>query len=31
MLRSLATDYDEIAEDMECGATEIRHARLLDE
>jgi hypothetical protein len=30
-LRSLATDYKEIAEDIESGATEIRHAELLDE
>jgi hypothetical protein len=30
-LRSLAKDYDEIAEDMESGAPEIRHAELLDE
>lgn len=30
-LRSLATDYDEIAEDIERGATGIRHADLLDE
>jgi hypothetical protein len=30
-LRSLATDYDEIAEDIESGATEIRHAELVDE
>jgi hypothetical protein len=26
-LRSLAKDYDEIAEDIETGATEIRHPR----
>ena len=31
MLRSLATDYEEIAEDIETGATEIRHPELLDE
>jgi hypothetical protein len=29
-LRSLAKDYDEIAEDIETGATEIRHPELLD-
>jgi hypothetical protein len=31
MLRHLAKDYDEIAEDIETGAIEIRHAELLDE
>ena len=30
MLRHLAKDYDEIAEDIEKGAIEIRHAELLD-
>jgi hypothetical protein len=30
-LRSLATDYDEIAADIERGAAQIRHAELLDE
>ena len=30
MLRHLAKDYDEIAEDIETGAIEIRHAELLD-
>ena len=29
-LRSLAKDYDEISEDIETGATEIRHPELLD-
>jgi hypothetical protein len=29
VLRSLAQDYDEVAEDLEDGATEIRHAELL--
>jgi len=29
-LRSLAKDYDEIAEDIERGAAEIRYAELLD-
>jgi hypothetical protein len=27
----LATDYEEIAEDIETGATEIRHPELVDE
>jgi hypothetical protein len=27
----MAKDYDEIAKDIETGATEIRHAELLDE
>jgi hypothetical protein len=31
MLRGLAKDYDEVAEDIETGATEIRHAELLDD
>jgi hypothetical protein len=30
MLRCMAKDYDEVAEDIETGATEIRHAELLD-
>jgi hypothetical protein len=30
LLRRLARDYDEVAEDIETGATEIRHAELLD-
>jgi hypothetical protein len=30
MLRGIATDYDEVADDIETGATEIRHAQLLD-
>jgi hypothetical protein len=30
-LRSLAKDYDEIAEDLESGVVQIRHAALLDE
>jgi hypothetical protein len=29
-LRGLAKDYDEVADDLENGATEIRHAELLD-
>ena len=29
-LRSLAKDYDKIAEDIEKSATEIRHPELLD-
>jgi len=29
-LRSLAKDYEEIAEDIETGATEIRHPELLE-
>jgi hypothetical protein len=29
-LRGLAKDYDEVADDIENGATEIRHAELLD-
>ena len=29
-LRSVATAYDEIVEDIERGATEIRHPELLD-
>ena len=29
MLRGLAKDYDEVADDIENGATEIRHAELL--
>ena len=28
-LRRLAEDYDEVAEDLEAGASEIRHAELL--
>jgi len=31
MLRGLANDYDEVADDIENGATEIRHVELLDE
>jgi len=30
LLRWLAKDYDEVAEDIEAGAAEIRHAELLD-
>ena len=30
MLRGFAKDYDEVADDIENGATEIRHAELLD-
>jgi hypothetical protein len=30
LLRRLAEDYDEVAEDIEAGATEPRHAELLD-
>jgi hypothetical protein len=30
MLRGLAKDYDEVADDIEDGATKIRHAELLD-
>ena len=30
MLRHLAKDFDEVAEDIETGAIEIRHADLLD-
>jgi hypothetical protein len=30
-LRTLAKDYDEIAEDIESGAPKIRHAELLGE
>jgi hypothetical protein len=30
LLRRLAKDYDEVAEDIEMGATEVRHAELLD-
>jgi hypothetical protein len=29
-LRSLAKDFDDIAEDIETGAAEIRHPELLD-
>jgi hypothetical protein len=29
MLRGLAQDYDEIADDLEAGATDLRHAELL--
>jgi hypothetical protein len=29
--RSLAHDYDEIAQDLESGATEVRHPELLGE
>jgi hypothetical protein len=29
-LHGLADDYDEIAEDIETGSTEIRHPELLD-
>jgi hypothetical protein len=31
LLRRVAQDYEEIAEDLEAGATEIRHAELLRE
>jgi hypothetical protein len=31
VLRDLAKDYDEVADDIENGATEIRHAELLVE
>jgi hypothetical protein len=30
LLRHLAKDYDEAADDIETGAIEIRHAELLD-
>ncbi len=30
LLRWLAKDYDEVAEDIEAGAAEIRHAERLD-
>ena len=30
MLRGFVKDYDEVADDIENGATEIRHAELLD-
>jgi len=30
MLRGLAKDFDEVAEDIETGAIEIRHPELLD-
>jgi hypothetical protein len=30
LLRHLAKDYDEAAEDIETGAIEIRHSGLLD-
>ena len=31
VVRSLAQDYDETAEDLEAGATEVRHPELLGE
>ena len=31
VVRSLAQDYDETAEDLEAGATEARHPKLLGE
>jgi hypothetical protein len=31
MLRGLAQDYDEAAEDLEAGAIEVRHPELLRE
>jgi hypothetical protein len=31
LLRRLAKDYDEVADDIEMGATDIRHAELLDD
>jgi hypothetical protein len=31
VLGGLAQDYEEVAEDLEAGATEIRHAELLRE
>jgi hypothetical protein len=31
VVRSLAQDYEEIAEDLEAGATEVRHPELLGE
>jgi hypothetical protein len=31
LLRHVARDYDEVAEDLEAGATEIRHAELIRE
>jgi hypothetical protein len=31
VVRSLAQDYDETAEDLEAGATEARHPELLGE
>jgi hypothetical protein len=30
-LRALAKDYEEVAEDLEAGATEVRHADLVRE
>jgi hypothetical protein len=30
LLRRLAEDYDEVADDIETAATEPRHAKLLD-
>ena len=29
MLREMARDYDDIAEDLECGAIEMRHPELM--
>ena len=29
MLREVARDYDDIAEDLECGAIEMRHPELM--
>ena len=31
VVRGLAQDYEEIAEDLETGATEVRHPELLGE
>ena len=31
VVRGLAQDYEEIAEDLEAGATEVRHPELLGE
>jgi len=31
LLRGVARDYDEVAEDLEAGASEIRHADLIRE
>jgi hypothetical protein len=31
VVRNLAQDYDETAEDLEAGATEVRHPELLGE
>jgi hypothetical protein len=31
LLRRVAQDYEEVAEDLEAGATEVRHPELLGE